>query len=211
VASVQDICNIALSHVGSDAIVSSISPPDGSVEAGHCARFYPIARHTMIEIVQPSFARRRVLLAEVANESTVWAYAYAKPTACIKPLRILTVAPGLTVFTQDEANTVSINEGGSAEYDMEGEVIFTNEPEAVLVYLTDVTDTSKFPPLMVTGMGYLLASFLAGPIIKGTAGAQAGEAFRKMAEQWLAGAAASNANMSRTENGAQVPLNLQAR
>ncbi len=209
-ASVQDICNIALSHLGSDAIVSAISPPDGSVEAGHCARFYPIARQTMIEMTQPSFARARALLAEVANESTVWSYAYAKPTSCIKPLRVLTLAPGLTVFNQDEV-TVLANEGGSADYDIEGDVIFTNEAEATLVYLRDITDTSKFSPTIVTGLGYLLASFLAGPLIKGDAGAKAGQGFHKLAQEWLGSAATSNANMSSIINGAQVPASLLAR
>jgi hypothetical protein len=43
-ASAVDIANTALSHIGADAVVTSLSPLDGSVEAGHCARFLPSAR-----------------------------------------------------------------------------------------------------------------------------------------------------------------------
>ena len=209
-ASVQDICNTALSHIGSDAIISSISPPDGSVEAGHCARFYPLARQTMIEMIQPSFARTRVALAEVTNDSTVWAYAYARPSACIKPLRILTLGAGVTVFTQDEV-VLNADEASSATFDIEADVIYTNEPEAVLVYLRDVTDSSKFTPMMVIGMSYLLASFLAGPIVKGDSGASAGQKLYKLAEVWLTTAATSNANSSHTVQGNQVPALLSRR
>ena len=39
-ASDVDICNMALSHLGARAQISAIVPPDGSVEAGYCARFH---------------------------------------------------------------------------------------------------------------------------------------------------------------------------
>lgn len=209
-ASVQDICNLALSHIGSDAVVSSISPPDGSVEAGHCARFYPMARRTMLELLQPGFARTRVALAEVANPSTVWAYAYAKPTSCIKPLRILQPNQALTVFTQDEV-TLEADEGRGAPYDIEDSVILTNMPEAVMVYVRDVSDTTKFTPMMVMGLSYLMAGMLAGPIIKGSAGAETGRSLTKLGTDYLAGAGASDANASTTTEGGRIPALLQAR
>ena len=43
-ASDVDVCNLALAHLGDEATVASISPPEGSAQAGHCARFYPMAR-----------------------------------------------------------------------------------------------------------------------------------------------------------------------
>ena len=39
-----DICNLALGHLGDSATVATIDPPEGSAQAEHCARFYPIAR-----------------------------------------------------------------------------------------------------------------------------------------------------------------------
>ena len=43
-ASVADICNMALGHLGDSATVASIDPPEGSAQAEHCARFYPMVR-----------------------------------------------------------------------------------------------------------------------------------------------------------------------
>ena len=66
-----EICNLALSHLGSSATVSAIAPPDGSVEAGYCARFYGMARQLSLTAFTWQFALKRVALAEVTNTSTV--------------------------------------------------------------------------------------------------------------------------------------------
>ena len=55
-ASVVDICNLALAHIGDDATVSSIDPPEGSAQAEHCKRFYAIARDTMLQMHNWNFA-----------------------------------------------------------------------------------------------------------------------------------------------------------
>lgn len=209
-SSAVDICNIALSHLGADAIVASISPADGSVESGHCARFYPIARRAAIEMAKPSFARARALLAEITNVSLVWAYAYARPTSCIKPLRILTLDLGLTVFTQDDT-TIESDEDRSAKFELEADTIFTNEPEATLVYLTDVVDTTKFTPMFEMGLGLLLASHLTGPLIKGKPGIALGNSLYERAVAALTAAATSNANSSATVHGMQIPTHLRNR
>lgn len=87
--SVVDLCNTALSHIGAENTVTSIDPPDGSVEAGHCATFWPIARRFALEMVKPTWAKKRVTLAQVTNTSTVWEFAYALPSDCVHPLRVL--------------------------------------------------------------------------------------------------------------------------
>ena len=47
-ASAVDICNLALSHLGDTATVASLDPPEGSAQAEHCARFYPVARDALV-------------------------------------------------------------------------------------------------------------------------------------------------------------------
>ena len=64
-ASEVDICNLALGHLGDNATVSSISPPEGSAQAEHCARFYPLARDALLEMGYWNFAMRRVALAQL--------------------------------------------------------------------------------------------------------------------------------------------------
>ena len=198
-ASVAQLCNMALSHIGSDARVSSISPPDGSVEAGHCATFYDQARTELLEPGVWSFSLKRAALATTTNLSTTWAYAYVKPSDCLRPLRVLLVGSTLTVFTQDDAK-YSPNDADGANYALEGEVIYSNEPDATLVYVRDITDTTKFTPSFTSALGYLLAGYVAGPIIKGNEGTKIGDAMRQRAMSLADTAATASANASQGEH-----------
>lgn len=195
--SAVQICNMALSHIGSEARVSSINPPDGSVESGHCATFYDPARTEILEPGNWAFSLKRAPLAEVDNPSTVWAFAYAKPSDCMRALRILRPMGAFTVFTQDDA-VLHVDDRNSAPFDIEGEVILTNEPEAVLTYVRDVTDTTRFPQSFASALSYLLASYLAGPIIKGNEGARIGDSMRARATSIVAIADTASANASST-------------
>ncbi len=196
-ASVVQICNMALSHIGEEASVSSIAPPDGSVNAGLCATFYDAARTEMLESGDFNFSLKRAALPEVTNDSTTWAYAYAKPSDCLKPKRIPYPLDTITVFTQDETD-YNPNDRGGAEFDVEGDVIYSNEPEAVLLYVRDVTDSTKFTPSFTTALSYLLASYLAGPIIKGSEGTRVGDAMRERALSIGSASATTAANASTT-------------
>jgi hypothetical protein len=215
-ASDVDICNAGLGHLGARTQVSSISPPDGSVEAGYCARFYPIARREMIEAYAWPFAATRVTLAEVTNPSTVWTYAYALPSDCVKPLRVLSLLTSVNLSRPIDAAVGwsryedAFTERGSSDFVVENGVLLTHEPEAVLVYRRDITDASKFSPMFVSALGMLVASYLAGPIIKGMDGAKVGSQWRQAAMSAAAGAAASSANGS-AESSDHVPAHLAVR
>lgn len=198
-ASVVQICNMALSHIGSEARVVSISPPDGSVESGHCATFYDLARTELLEPGSWAFSLKRASLPEVTNASEAWAYAYAKPSDCLRALRILRPAVGVTVFTQD-ARDFQINDNDSADFEIEGDVLYANEPDAVLVYVQDVTDSTKFPATFTAALSFLLAGYLAGPIVKGNEGAKLGDAMRGRAMAAAELSAAASANASSSEN-----------
>lgn len=208
-ASVAQICNMALSHLGSDARVLSITPPDGSAEAGYCATFYGQARTEMLEPGNWNFSLTRKTLAQVDNLSETWAYAYALPSDCLRALRVLTPGSSLTVFTQDSASYAP-SDDSTAPFGIEGDVLFTNQPEAVLVYARDVTDTDKFTPSFTTALSYLLASYLAGPILKGNDGVRTGDAMRQRAMSLgaVSATAAANASNSSTEFN---PSSLQVR
>ena len=64
-ASETDICNLALARLGDAALVSSISPPDGSAQAGHCAAFYPMVRDYLLERYAWSFSLTRAALTQL--------------------------------------------------------------------------------------------------------------------------------------------------
>lgn len=220
-ASAVDVCNVALSHIGARAQISAISPPDGSVEAGYCARFYPLARREALESSNFSFGKTRAVLAEVTNDSDIYDYAYALPSDCIRPLRVLQLQyvdestwlwpSGAYVSDYDWRRFEdAFTERGSADFEVEDGVLRTNEPEAVLLYKRDVTDTTKFSPLFTRGLGMLLAGYLAGPIIKGMDGARVGAQWSEQGFKMLAKAAASDANGS-NERSSHTPEHIAAR
>jgi hypothetical protein len=217
-ASEVDICNIALSHIGAEAQVASISPPDGSVEAGYCARFYPIARKELLEDQTWSFAKRRVQLVEVANTSKVWAYAYATPSPMVNALRVLRLKyindasllwPAGSYLNNGQIDEL-FTERGSSFFEIEDGVLRTNEPDAVLLYTVDVTDTTVFSPKFVSALGMLMASYLAGPVIKGADGASIGVKWRQAAYNMSASAGAGDANSS-NESATHVAEHIRAR
>jgi hypothetical protein len=186
-ASEVTICNLALGHIGDSATVSSLYPPEGSPQAEHCARLYPLARNTMLEMSPWGFAMRRSTLAQVDNPSSQWLYAYAMPSNVVNVLSVLANdAPddyegqfGPVSSLPYPPGFIALPQGGyytpqpyDLETDADGQqIILTNVANALLRYTVIVTDTTRFSPLFTTALSYLLASMLAGPIIKGDAGA----------------------------------------
>lgn len=221
-ASVVDICNAALAHIGAESLVTSIDPPDGSAEAGYCKTFYPMARRAALEAANWSFARTRVQLAEVENVSEVWQYAYAKPAGCLKARRVLPLTLiqiyGAQVWPQGfdspllnaQALDNLFNERGSTDFEVEGDVLYTNEPTAWLLYTRDITDSSKFSAMFTSALGMLLAGYLAGPIIKGREAINVGTAWTEAGNNMLGKAIASDANAS-AERAEYVPDSIKAR
>jgi hypothetical protein len=197
-ASIVQICNMALSHIGAGPLISSISPPDGSVEAGYCATFYDIARTELLEPGTWSFALKRAELATVTNASSAWVYAYALPSDCLRALRILRPGVAVTVFNQDEVALRQDDRDG-APFDLEGQVLYSDQEEAVLLYSVDVTDSARFSASFTATLSYLLASYLAGPIIKGNEGARVSDAMRQRAMAMADVSLASAANASSAE------------
>lgn len=216
-ASVIDICNAAIAHYGGAAQVTAIDPPDGSAEAGRCARFFPFSRREMLDMGPWTFAKKRVQLTPVANPSTIWAYAYAMPSDCMNAKRILQqplILSNPLFWPYTQALTVDqltfFDERGSADFQIEGATLLTNEPDAVLLYTVDILDPARFPATFCTALSYLLASYLVGPVIKGRAGAQAAAQYRQIATAMARGALAMNANNS-AEQAEYYPESLRVR
>jgi hypothetical protein len=216
VASEVDICNAALGNLGDVANLQSISPPDGSAQADHCARFYPIARDALIEMHDWGFATKRVALAQLTNPTTAWSYCYAQPSDLVNTIAIMDPqaaddwSVGIPVEQiWQEAPVANTGAYTAQEFVLESaadgtDILFTNQPGAILRYVARVTDTSKFSPLFVRTLIASLSSLLAGPVLKGEAGAtEAGRweaiAFGRDGKSGLFGkAAASDAGQRRS-------------
>ena len=168
------VANLALSHLGDDATVVNLDPPEGSAQAEQAALFYPIARDALIEMYPWNFALRRTSLALLDEEPcTQWRYGYALPS---NVLGVFAVAG--PEDTDDFVGTaygplVAIN--GVNDFEIEGladgtRVLYTNVADARIRYTVAVTVPSFFPPLFTLALSYFLASFLAGPVLKGETG-----------------------------------------
>lgn len=171
-----DICNLALAHLGDAANVQSLTPP-ASIQAQHCKRFYPIARDAVLARHAWAFNTCRIALSELSGVDVpdAWGFAYGLPDRC---LTVLSVYPAGTEddSTVYEFTTETLHDGTPA--------IFTDVEEAYARYTVRVENPGVFPPLVVNAIARLLASHLAGPLIKGSTGAKVAGEQLKMFEQY---------------------------
>lgn len=207
-----DICNLALGFLGDDATVASLDPPEGSAQADHCARFYPLARDVMLDAHRWGFTTRRASLALLsASPPSSWRYAYALPGDALNLISILApdapddnsavrpVFDGSGRSLLDEPS-VCTPQPFVTELSADGtSVLYTNQDNAVLRYTTRVTDSSLFPPTFVQGVAMRLAAMLAGPVLKGETGIKAAAMWDGRADRWLAQAKESDANQQRQQ------------
>lgn len=204
-ASEVSICNIALGHLGDEATVTSIDPPEGSQQAEYCATFYPLALDAILEDYGWNFSAKRralVLLDEDPPES--WGYAYAYPGDCVRVRAV--VAPDATDDTDSAEYIVEALSDGA-------KVIYTNVENAVVKYTYRCTDTGKYSPTFVLALARRLSAFLAGPIIKGAEGVKVGQEHLKVYySSDLPKATTSDANQQRKNTyDTFVPSLLKAR
>ena len=192
-----DICNLALAHLGDDATIATIKPPEGSAQAEKAARFYPIARDTLLQMHTWNFASKRISLALTTNTLDQWDYAYAAPSDMMSPVAVISpsaqndyatrMSSGDTPggITSNYAPTIVAGQYTPQQFAIEGKLIYTNQENAMLRYQAFVTDPSLFSPLFVTTLSWHLASMLAGPVIKGDQGMAEAKRATQMMVQYM--------------------------
>lgn len=157
--SVVSICNLALSNIGKDNI-QAIN--DAGAEAKACRQFYEHTRDMLLQAYPWRFAGRTVSLAEVENDKPgSWAYAYRRPTDCLKVREV-----------RPEYSTDILNLSGAKiddygiMHEIEGDTIYCDISPAFLRYTYRLTDPTKFSPLFVEALGWHLAVRLAMPLMR---------------------------------------------
>jgi len=154
-ASAVDICNLALGHIGNKAEVTAIVPPDGSAEAAQCGKFYPIARDECLSEFDWGFAKRRQVLAQISGTApSGWEYWYTVPNPYL-------VSRHLVVEEYDTPVQFS-----TESHETHGTIILANTNNAELWYTAIITDTTKYPPLFIHALSWLLASYLSLPLTR---------------------------------------------
>ena len=183
------IWNLALAHLGDRAAV--IDPNERSRQAELCRMFYPMARRSAIEAHDWGFATRVGLLAPAALAPLMgWTYAYSGPADAIK---IVAVGHGQggRRFLQADYAKISDADGNPT--------ILTDAFAPEGVWTVDVEDVGKWSPLFVEAISYLLASYLAGPLITGDAGRAESRRLLQEHQLSMTRAAGSDANQQGTQ------------
>lgn len=195
-----EICNLALSHIGEQAYITSIEPPEGSVHAELCGRFYPKARDMLLESHPWGFATRTQPLALLTETRPGWAFAYARPADA---LRVLAVLPADGSDTP-RPYTVEASIGGAYP------LVLTDEPDAVVRYVAHSPFPHTYPAMFSMALSWQMAALIAGPILKGVDGANMVKNCLQMLQMHLAQAKAADANQAH-DRTAPLPGWLEAR
>lgn len=203
VVTALDVCNTALSQIGESTVVTSISPSDGSAQADLCQRFYNPAVEELLMMHSWSFATKRTTLTENATSDVdEWAHSYQVPADLGRVLQVLgpdTPDDVIDSATREPpAHTIEQSSTGDL-------ALYTNVEDAVLRYATFVYDANKYPSLFVSSLGWLLASKLAGALIKGDQGASEAKRCLQMAQWYVAKAAALDGTQRNKKPTHSVP------
>lgn len=205
-----DICNLALGYLGDTATVASIDPPEGSAQAQHCARFYPMAVGMMLESHDWNFITSRVFLAEVDLGDDClygrWQYAYAVPASANTIISVLPKSmypqhwfsgwddsyywgPRFPLeFERDYRKDFQIEMMGGKQ------IILSNDCDAIARFTTNEVQAGQFPALFTNGLSWLLASMIAGPLLKGDAGMKQAADCLKQSQVWTEMAKSQDSN-----------------
>jgi len=148
------ISNMALSHIGADSTIESMT--ESSAEAAQCNLWYEYSRLQILEAYDWGFARKRIDMAVVdtiSDDTTdnayyEWVYRYQYPSDCLS-MRKISNPNGIT----DDAIPFDI-EAGSGDLT---KVIMTNMEDAIGVYTFDCNTPSMFSAHFVDTLAVLLA------------------------------------------------------
>jgi len=140
------ICNMALSRIGISVSIASLD--EASVEAQLCNQWYETARDATLYDFDWPFASKRTTLGLVEeNPNDDWHYAYRLPADCLRARRLVD-------------GTALIGEDGP-EYEISGDdsggLLYTDEAEAILLYIRSVTNPAFFPPGFALALAWRLA------------------------------------------------------
>jgi hypothetical protein len=199
-ASITDICNAAISHVGTRSKISSID--EGSAEANACLTHFAMVRDAALRLFDWNFARITAQLAQLQNPPARWAYKYAAPVDCIR-LRRLNDVPLLAL--PETFYEVAGDRDSTGAY---VNVILANAAPLSAIYTAQVTDPLRWDQGFVDAVVYGLASRICFEL---TGKDDRAKALTQMWQLSLREAVADSANEGSALNRTYVPEAAAAR
>jgi len=149
-----EICRLALDHIGATSIAEL---SETSKEAQLCRRLYAPCRDQVLRDHAWNFALTHARLASVAIDDADlyrFAYAYVYPADC---LRAIEIDRGGLDIDPIEFRILRMNA-------YQGRVVLTDQENAILIYIAQVTQTGQFDPMFAMALSYRLAAELAMPL-----------------------------------------------
>lgn len=149
------IANLALSRIGISDRLTALA--DDSAEGRACNDWYAQARDELFQEIEWGFVRKRATLVDVtatSDDPDDWEYAYTIPADLLTPRYIYT---GIHQ-PRPEQRIVFVIEYDTA---LAVPVIRTNEEDAILVYIAQITNVSLYPPHFIKALYWKLASYIA--------------------------------------------------
>lgn len=145
-ASQVDICNMAVSKVGSDAFITSID--DGTKSARYLKNVYEIARDALLRSHLWKFARKRAILAPLVSQPEFdGGYYFQLPVDCLRVI-----------------GTDLDSQGQYLRWHVEGDKIISDTDTLKIVYIARITNEELFDPLFVDAFSAKLAYEISMPL-----------------------------------------------
>lgn len=150
------ICNLALANLGKPSIQSLTDTT--SAEAIACNQVYDLTLKAMLELAEWNFAMKEYTLVEVDDvTSTEFDYVYAYPADCLSARDIINTVDATHITFE-----VVSNEDGDTRY------IYTDEEDAVLRYISNITDPNMLSNTFIAAFAVKLAVALCPLLVSGT-------------------------------------------
>ena len=145
-----DICNLALTESFCSEIQSLTAQ---SREAEVCNRFYAQCRDLLLSGYNWKFNQvRRSLAVSSETPPDNWGYAYEFPTNCLHPVKI---------YQSNRNPLKEIPFAVESKLNVEEKVLYTDEPNAILIYRKKITVTNMFSPMFIEALANLLGAKVA--------------------------------------------------
>lgn len=155
-ASKVEICNMALSSIGSKQTIQSLDTDNG-VEAGTLKLHYDQALQTALVYTNWSFATKTATSALLsADPPTDWIYMYAEPANMLRIIEIVDAVGNRLTKPRKLKRTV---------YDGQ-RVILTDTESPVWRYIYNNTDPVTYSPMFIDALVASLASRVAMPLTR---------------------------------------------
>ena len=154
ITTVAGVCNLALGMVGQRQLIDDID--ESTDEAQACKTFFSTARDECLAAYRWSFNTKRAVLALSTEERTGWDLVYVAPTdLLVDGPRYVWDGARSTPVDLRIPNAVELNDAG------DGYLLLTDEPDAELVYASQLNTVALWSNAFVKAVAARLAVDLA--------------------------------------------------